>query len=105
MAKKYGVEIGMDCVLGGLRGVMEDLMFKLNLRSDERTVPSIARAQRAVAHITEAPRFILDNLEALDDELKLALRQGFRDNWTPLPSQEMHDALMAMSANFLDSLD
>jgi len=35
VAKKYGVDIGMDCVLGGLDDVMQDIMFKLHLRPNE----------------------------------------------------------------------
>jgi hypothetical protein len=105
MAKKYGVQIGMDCVLGGLNDVMRDIMFKLHLRPHEQTPLNMSRAHRAAAHITEAMKFILENLEALDDELKSALRRGFQDNWIHLPSQEMRDALLALPANFLDSLN
>ena len=65
----------------------------------------MARAQKAAAYITKAMKFILENLEALDDELKLALRQGFQDNWVHLPSLGMRDALLAMPANFLDFLN
>jgi hypothetical protein len=105
IAKKYGVDIGMDCVLGGLDDVMRDIMFKLHLRPNERMPLNMAGAQKAAAHITEAMKFILENLEALDDELKVALRQGFQDNWIHLPSLGMRDALLAMPANFLNSLN
>lgn len=99
MSKKYGVDIGMDSVLGGLPDVMQDVMFKLNIRPDERSPSNMARAHRAVAHITEALKFLSENMGACDDQLKPALSRGFLDNWSHLPSPEMHDALLAMLAN------
>jgi hypothetical protein len=93
LAVKYGVEIARDCVLDGLQLTMVDLILKLNVPAAQRTPITMARAFRAMTHLTDGLRFVRRHPEGVDADLADAITLAVEENRHHLPSEDMFVAL------------